>query len=359
VTTVAFSPDGHTLASIDALGEARLWDAADPAHPHPLGQTFGSTPVSLVAFSPGGHILASVSSPARGSGGSTVQLWDVTDPAHPRLLGQPQTSNEFVDSLAFSPSGHTLASASNTANGNSSIVQLWDVADPAHPRLLGQPLIVGDGSVVSVAFSPDGHTLASSSNTTNGLDSTVQLWDVADPAHPRLLGQPQIGNEFLDSLAFSPDGHTLASASSPGPASGSSGSTVQLWDVTDPADPRLLGQSQTGGSGSVITVAFSPDGHTLVGSDYGGTVQLWDVTDPANPRPLGQPPTGGISAVDSVAFSPDGHTLATGSLDGTIRLWNLNVQYAIERICATAGRLKPRQWNQYIPQLRYQPSCID
>jgi len=205
VTTVAFSPDGHTLASIDALGEARLWDAADPAHPHPLGQTFGSTPVSLVAFSPGGHILASVSSPARGSGGSTVQL----------------------------------------------------------------------------------------------------------------------------------------------------------WDVTDPADPRLLGQSQTGGSGSVITVAFSPDGHTLVGSDYGGTVQLWDVTDPANPRPLGQPPTGGISAVDSVAFSPDGHTLATGSLDGTIRLWNLNVQYAIERICATAGRLKPRQWNQYIPQLRYQPSCID
>jgi WD40 repeat protein len=159
---------------------------------------------------------------------------------------------------------------------------------------------------------------------------------------------------WVVSLAFSSDGHTLASASSP--ANGSS-STVQLWDVTDPAHARPLGQPQTG-SGYVDSLAFSPDGHTLASSDYGGTVQMWDVADPAHPRPLGQPPTGGGSAVDSVAFSPDGHTLATGSLDGTTRLWNLNVQYAIQRICATARGLTLRQWNQYIPQLRYQPSCI-
>ena len=73
--------------------------------------------------------------------------------------------------------------------------------------------------------------------------------------------------------------------------------------------------------------------------------------------PLGQPLADGAAAVDSVAFSPDGHTLASGNADDSIRLWNLNVQDAIQRICATAGGLTPQQWNQYIPQLQYQPSC--
>jgi hypothetical protein len=49
--------------------------------------------------------------------------------------------------------------------------------------------------------------------------------------------------------------------------------------------------------------------------------------------------------------------LASGSADGTTRLWNLNVQYAIGRICAAAGGLTPRQWNEYLFQLRYQPPC--
>ena len=107
-----------------------------------------------------------------------------------------------------------------------------------------------------------------------------------------------------------------------------------------------------------MSVAFSPGGHTLASGSLDGAVRLWDITNPARPRPLGQPLTGTTAAVASVAFSPGGRTLASGSLDGTIRLWNLNVQYAIGRICATAGGLTPRQWNQYIPQLRYQPSCV-
>jgi WD40 repeat protein len=106
-------------------------------------------------------------------------------------------------------------------------------------------------------------------------------------------------------------------------------------------------------------VVFSPDGHTLASSDAVGTIRLWEAADPAHLRPLGRPLThAGSVAIYSVAFGPDGHTLAVGNGDGLIRLWNLNVQYAIQRICATAGGLTPRQWNQHIPQLRYQPSCV-
>ena len=386
VNSVAFSPGEHTLASGSANGMIRLWDIADPGHPRPLGQPVtagGAAAIDSAAFSSVGHLLAS------GSNDDTIQLWDVADPVHPRPLGLPQlgggkghgavysvafspdgrtlatTSNDgtvqlwdvtdpahpglfpivvadsvaAVDSVAFSPDGRTLAAGS--ADGT---VRLWDVADPAHPGPLGRPLAGSRAAVVSVAFSPGGRTLASGSN-----DGTVQLWDVADPAHPRPLGLPQTGvAAAVDSVAFSPDGHTLASGNADG--------TIRLWDVTDPAHPRPLGLPQTG-TAAADSVAFSPDGHTLASGNADGTIRLWDVTDPAHPELLGQPLTGSTAAVDSVAFSPDSHTLASGNADDTIRLWNLNVQYAIQRICATAGGLTPRQWNQYIPQLRYQPSC--
>ena len=418
VDSVAFSPGGHTLAGGSNDGTLQLWDVADPAHPRPLGlpQTGVAAAVDSVAFSPDGHTLASgnadgtirlwglpqtvltgsraaVVSVAFSSGGrilasgsadGTLRLWDVADPAHPGPLGLPQTGVAAVDSVAFSPGRRTLASGS--ADGT---LQLWDVADPAHPRPLGRPLTGGTAAAASLAFSPGGRTLASANH-----DDTIQLWDVADPAHPRSL-VPILPSDSIavDSVAFSSGGHILASGSADGTvqlwdvadpedpplglpltgstaavdsvafspggrtlASGSADGTVRLWDVTDPAHPRPLGLPQTG-TAAADSVAFSPGGRTLASGNADGTIRLWDVTDPAHPQLLGQPLTGSTAAVDSVAFSPDGRTLASGNADDTIRLWNLNVQYAIQRICATAGGLTPRQWNQYIPQLRYQPSC--
>ena len=86
-----------------------------------------------------------------------------------------------------------------------------------------------------------------------------------------------------------------------------------LWDVTDPARPRRLGDPLTGHTGAVYAVAFAPDGRTLATASDDQTVLLWDVTDPARPRRLGDPLTGHTDAVYAVAFAPDGRTLATAS----------------------------------------------
>jgi WD40 repeat protein/transcriptional regulator with XRE-family HTH domain len=342
ISSVVFSRDGHTLASSDVNGTIRLWDAADPAHPRPLGQPLtpaGSVAIYSMAFSPDGHTLGS------GHDDGTVRLWDAADPAHPRLLGRPVPGSSFpISSVAFSPNGHTLASSDAVG-----AIRLWEVADPAHPRPLGQPLTpAGSVAIYSVAFSPDGHTLVSGDE-----DGTLRLWDVTHPAKATMAGQTPSGSSLpVNSVAFRPDGHTLASGDYDG--------TLRLWNVADPAHPRPLGQPLThAGSVAIYSVAFSPDGHTLASGVDDGTVRLWNVADPAHPRLLGQPLTNGSGvSVGPVAFRPDGHTLAIGNGDGLIRLWNLNVQYAIQRICATAGGLTPRQWNQHIPQLRYQPSCV-
>ena len=194
-------------------------------------------------------------------------------------------SDSSIMGVAFSPDGRTLAAGDY--NGD---VALWDVASGHKITTLPEGATAG-----SVAFSPDGRTLA-----VGDYNGGIGLWDVAS-GH-KITTLPE--GSAVGSVAFGPDGRTLAA--------GDANGDVALWDVASRYKIGTLPEGST-----VESVAFSPDGRTLAVGDDDGGVRLWNV---ASRHKISTLPEG--ATVDSVAFSPDGDMLAAGDDNGGIGLWN-------------------------------------
>ncbi|WP_171107112.1 MULTISPECIES: WD40 repeat domain-containing protein [Streptomyces] len=337
VDTVDVSPGGRLLASGSEDNTVRLWDIGDPTAARPVSASIrGSTPfVNAVAFSPDRRTLGVAA-------GTDVRLWDVTEPAAPRPLGKPlrNSRGNFTD-VRFTPDGRTMAGS----NGDGTIA-LWDVSDPSRPLPLGPPLKTAAGEVWRVAVSPDGRTLAAVTE-----DGTLRLWDIAEPARPAPLGEPlQASPDRVVGLAFSPDGRTLATSGND--------AAIRLWNFADRTRPAPAGPRLTGHKDTVYTLAFSPDGRTLVSGSFDKTLRLWDVDKQGHARAHGLPLTGVTDYVNDITFSPDGRFLFIGAGEATVHILPLSVRSATAHVCrATGNLLTPELWQQYIPQLDYDPPC--
>jgi WD40 repeat protein/predicted Ser/Thr protein kinase len=234
--------------------------------------------IYTLTISPDGQILVA-------GGFGTIKVWNL---ATGELSHTIKAHSSWVRSLAISPDGDILASSSNDKT-----IRLWDLKQGVRKRT-----IEGHTDTVNtIVFSPDGQTLASGSR-----DQTIILWNLRNGARQLTIRGHQ---GAVNALTFSPDGRTLASASDD--------QTIKLWEVySGTRKLTLQGHTQ-----AVNMIVYTPDGQTLASASNDRTVRLWDISNGDVRQVLSQHKT----PVGSLAITPDGQTLMSGG--DRIILWDL------------------------------------
>jgi WD40 repeat protein len=297
---VAFSADGRVLTASSGDGKARVWDTATGKLRHQF-PALRSANIDHVSLSRDGALLA-----LAGRDDSALHVWDLArGQERPAFAGHRGSGL----TVAFTRDGKAVLTVSQDPDASGPVSEwadwsfrLWDAASGKERRAT-QAEPGGGGRLVFVA--PDARLLAAVTH-----DGTVRLWDVAagqelrrwkGPTRERtIIRGTQVekwAEAGIENAGFSPDGKTFLAAH---------GTAVSRWDTATGKELRPL---QKDGSPNFTRCFPSPDGRTVVLTDYGRGGSRLLLLDAASGRLLRVIPAR-RGVVHLCAFSPDGRTLA-------------------------------------------------
>lgn len=318
VNAVAISPDGALIATGSSdlrfaerthgpasgplgPGAVRLWDARTGRLIRRLGESCEQ--VLAVAFSPDGRRIAGAGGRDHDKSGF-LHVWKSNG-------GEPVWSlddqKSIVRALAFAPDHSALACA-----GADGAITLRHPDSGAIVRTLEGH----EGELTSVHFAADRRLVVA-----GGVNGAASLWDYHDGHRLQRFRPPGVlerivtgGERTVISVALSRDGQTLATGSaSVGPQFGDQ--VVRIWDVSTGTLKRELCNTQT----NCRFILISPDGTILATNGVGKSITLWDLRTGTQLRSLvahAHPPQG-------ASFSPDGRLLASGGDFRTTNVWDV------------------------------------
>jgi WD40 repeat protein/serine/threonine protein kinase len=225
--------------------------------------------------------------------------------------------SDWVRSVAFSPDGRRLATTSRDHTA-----RVYDV-------ITGRQILLLSGHthiVRSAAFSPDGRRIATAS-----ADRTARVWDAATGRQIlRLTGHA----DGVRTAVFSPDGSRILTAAFD--------KTVRVWDAATGRQIRII----SGHAQPVTTAAYSPDGRRIVTASFDQTARIWDAATGRQIRILG----GHDGMLASAAFSPDGRFVVTASDDKTARIWDVATGRQVQQL---SGHTLPLAGAAFSPDGRF------
>lgn len=343
VRALAFSPDGLTLVSGGQSGNVKLWDVSTGKSIHILSGL--EQQILSVVFSPDGKTVA-------GSAlNNTIVSWNVEDG---KIKHEYVGHTDWVRSLAFSPDGTILVSGSSDGT-----IRLWDTVTGQQKKILTERT-EREEKYGTIAYSPDGNIVAFSIyykskieflNVSSGtVEQTIHIPEggaseiLYSPDKKTLVGMDWGGTIYfwnlesgeniltikghttnVGALAFSTDGTTLASTS---------GSGIALWDVETRNHKETIKGHQQSVSASIASLAFSPNNRTVASADWNGIINLWDYTTAGHIITL----KGHTDEIRSITFSSDGSMLASAGNDHTIRIWNAENGEEVQTLVEERGR---------------------